>query len=91
MIYALCFVTGLENISGDCHTFLGNEDSLLYKNILKLCIEDSIKMFEIRWKYTVNVKLKRELSCGSTENLMLLFYDSNFINSTLKMTRRQVA
>ena len=78
-------------ISGDCYTFLGNEDSLLYKNILKLCIEDSIKMFEIRWKYTVNVKLKLELSCGSTENLMLLFYDWNFINSTFEMTRRQVA
>lgn len=91
MIYALCFATGLENIPGDCHTFLGNEDSLLYKNILKLCIEDSIKMFEIRWKYTVNVKRKLELSCGSTENLMLLFYDWNFINSTFEMTRRQVA
>ena len=40
MIDPFYLVTEFENISGVCNYLLGNEDSLLHRNMLKHCTED---------------------------------------------------
>ena len=91
MIDNFYLVAGLENISGNCDYLLGNEDSLLHWKILKVHIEDLLKIIEIHWMYTVNVKLHLELLYGSTENLMVFFYGWSYINATFETTRKKVA